>query len=116
MSSIVRYLRVYRAFMRGCLVRELQFRANFLVQWAMVLLWVSYNVLAVELIYSNTTALAGWNEGQVLVLIGSYTLVTGLIYLFCYENWHEFPRQVAMGTFDLVLAKPIDSQFLAFFR
>lgn len=113
---IRRYLRIYGLFLRTCLVRELQFRANFAMQVAVALLWVSYYVLTIKVIYHNTTSVAGWSEGDMLVLTGSYILVRGVLCTVFWDNWHEFPQQVAKGTFDIALTKPIDTQFMAYCR
>lgn len=113
---IRRYCRIYLLFLRTCLVRELQFRVNFAMQVAVALMWVSYYVLTIKVIYHNTASVAGWREGDMMVLTGSYILVRGVLCTVFWDNWHEFPQQVATGKFDIALTKPVDTQFMAYCR
>lgn len=105
-----RYLRIYRAFLSSAFRRELEFRANFFAKVFRSLAWVFFFIMALSVLYSNTTDVAGWSHGEALILTAivqvffsaSYGVFFGLI---------EIPEQVRKGSLDFVLTKPVDSQF-----
>jgi ABC-2 type transport system permease protein len=106
-----RYLRLYAVFWRNCLVREMEFRANF---WANVLTnagWLFFFVLFLKVIYRNTNAVAGWREGEAFILLGSFGLVHGVFELVAMQNLARLPELVRLGTLDFVLTKPVNAQF-----
>ncbi len=106
-----RLWRVYRVFVRNCIVREMEFRANLFASLATILGWLFYYVALIRIIYLNTESIAGWSEGEALVLSGSFTIVWALLNALFYDNLSELPQMIQKGTFDVVLTKPLDSQF-----
>lgn len=113
MTAIRRYLSLYAVFFRNCLVREMEFRANFIANCATTVAWLIYYLFFIEIVYSLTNEVAGWSKGQALILAGSFSLSWGLTNALFTPNLSRLPDEIQRGTFDLVLTKPIDSQFLA---
>ncbi len=105
--------RLYRVFVRNSLVREMEFRANFFASLATIIGWLLYYVALIRIIFLNTESVAGWSEGETLILVGSFTIIWALLNGLCYDNLSELPLQIQKGTFDLVLTKPVDSQFFS---
>ncbi|HEX2999333.1 MAG TPA: ABC-2 family transporter protein [Armatimonadota bacterium] len=103
--------RLYRVFLRNCLVREMEFRANFFASLSTIVGWLLYYILLIDLIYRNTESIAGWSKGEALVLSGSFTIIWALLNGLFYDNLSELPLMIERGTFDLVLTKPVGSQF-----
>ncbi len=111
MKRLAFYARVYRAFLRSSLVREMEFRANF---WAKVffnLLWLGFFLATLKIIYRHTEAIAGWTEPEALVLAATLYFLDALIATLFYFGLSELPTMVRQGTLDYVLVKPVDSQF-----
>ena len=110
-AALRRYGRLYRVFARNNVVRELEFRANF---WAKVftnLSWLLLNVLFLEVLFANTRSIAGWREGEVYVLLGTYMITRALMDILFTPNLGQIPTMIRMGTMDFVLTKPVPSQF-----
>ncbi|MGO8670845.1 MAG: ABC transporter permease [Capsulimonadaceae bacterium] len=106
-----RHLRLYRAFWRNCLRQAVEFRVNF---WSNVLSnigWLFSLVLFMKLIYLNTQSVAGWSEGEMFVLIGTYSTLRGVTDTLFYSNLANLPDQMRRGTLDFVLLRPVNSQF-----
>ncbi len=111
MSNLRRYWRLYKAFWRTSLVREMEFRANF---WAKVfynMLWLGFFLVTLKVIYRHTESIAGWSESEALVLASTLYFIDALISTFFYFGLSELPTMVRQGTLDFVLFKPVDSQF-----
>lgn len=105
-----RYLRIYRHFIASSLVRELEFRANFVAKIAQAMVWLGFSALVLVVIYSNTDSVAGWNKGAAFILSATSFLMYHLVMAFCF-SLIEIPELVRKGTLDFVVTKPVDSQF-----
>ncbi len=111
MKRLAFYARVYRAFLRSSLVREMEFRANFWAKMFYNLLWLGFFLATLKIIYRHTEAIADWTEPEALVLAATLYFLDALITAFFYFGLSELPTMVRQGTLDYVLVKPVDSQF-----
>jgi len=112
MGTAGRYLRLWLAFARNGLVRELTFRTNFLVKISVEVLWLAILLVFYETVFRQTSTVAEWNEQQFLFFVGCYFALGGLIETLFLENCNEFADLVRTGDLDFYLLKPIDEQFL----
>lgn len=105
-----RYWRIYRVFFRSSIVRELEFRANFIAKVLQNLVWLLFFAAILFVIYRNTDDVAGWSRGDSAVLAATCFIMDsfsrGLFF-----SLFEIPEQVRRGTLDFVVTKPVDSQF-----
>jgi ABC-2 type transport system permease protein len=113
MKTLKRYLRLYAIFFRNCIVREMEFRANFVANSITAVAWLVYYLFFIEIVYSHTNAVAGWGKGHALILAGSFSISWGLMNALFSPNLSMLPEHIQKGTFDFTLTKPVDSQFLA---
>lgn len=105
------YLRLYRAFLRTSVVREMEFRANFWAKMFYNAIWLGFFLATLKIIYRHTESIAGWTEPEALVLASTLYFIDALISTFFYFGLSELPAMVRQGTLDFVLFKPVDSQF-----
>ncbi len=110
-----RYGRVYRAFFLSAIARELEFRANFFAKVAQNLIWISFYLVSLFVVYRNTSSVAGWGQGQAILLSGTLFLLAGTFGALA-GGLAQIPEQVRRGTLDFVVTKPIDAQFWVSFR
>ena len=113
---MLRYIRLYGAFWRNCLRQAVEFRANFWANVATNLGWLFSLVLFLKLIFANTQSVAGWSEGQMFLLLGTYSVLRGLTDTLFYQNLSELPNQIRLGTMDFTLLRPVNSQFFVSLR
>jgi ABC-2 type transport system permease protein len=102
--------------MRLGVMNELQYRANFVIQLIQSLVAVGTGLVVLALIFDRTDSLDGWSRPELLVVMGVFTLVGGLIGFAIEPNMGRVMSDVQQGTFDYVLTKPVDSQLLASVR
>jgi ABC-2 type transport system permease protein len=112
MGTAGRYVRLWLAFARNGLVRELTFRTNFVVKILVEVLWLAILLVFYETVFQQTSIVADWNEQQFLFFVGCYFALGGLIETLFLENCNEFADLVRTGDLDFYLLKPIDEQFL----
>lgn len=109
-------LRVWRARARVSIVRELQFRANFILGIMRQILWLGAFILFIYVIFSRTNSLSGWSQGEVLVVLALSRLIEGVLNTLFTQNIAELPRAVQQGQFDFYLVKPVPAQFYMAFK
>src|SRR3989441_3337493 len=74
-----RWLRVLAALWRLNLAEELQYRANFVASVLGTLFWIVTALLTLAVFFSHTTRLGGWDYWEVVVLLGVFNALTGVI-------------------------------------
>src|SRR3990167_2173024 len=109
----MKYLKLFLLFIRYNLVRDMEFRGNFLLLMAVDILWVSFQLLLIEMYFQFTGSIFGWTKPQVFVLMGLFRIVKGIIDVFFRPNINQLPIAVNRGELDFILIKPQDSMFLA---
>lgn len=106
------YYRIWLAGARYSLVRTMMFRGDFFI-WSLVeLFWMAVNLLLIAVIYGHTDSVAGWNEYQMVLLIGTGMLVQRFVTGFFWSNLFELSRNVRTGAFDFYLAQPGNPLFM----
>ena len=111
MSALRRHLAVYRMFLRNSLIRDMSFKANFLLWFVTDSLWFVGQLLFVEVMFAHTDSIVGWGKWEVVLLIGVHQMISQLFQMLFYPNLTAFPELVRTGRLDLVLLLPVDAQF-----
>lgn len=109
------YLRVFLTFARNSLVREMNFRANFLLETISSLGWVLMNVGFYVLLFEYTPMIgraSGWGKYEFFVFLSTTLLVNSLVQALFMTNADELSELIRTGSLDFALLKPIDTQFL----
>jgi len=110
--TLLSYLRIWLACARYSVVRTMMFRFDF-IMWALVeFFWMAVNLLLVAVIYAHTDEIGGWNQYEMLLLVGTSMLVQRFIMGFFWSNLFEFARNVRTGHFDFFLAQPGNPLFM----
>ncbi len=109
-------LRLAGTFLRVGVMNELQYRVNFAFSLVQSLISVGTSIAVLALVFGNTDSLQGWTAGELLVVMGVYVLVGGLIKMIVQPNMQQLMEDVQQGTLDFVLTKPADGQLLVSVR
>jgi ABC-2 type transport system permease protein len=105
-------LRLAGTFLRIGILNELQYRVNFAFSLVQSLISVGTSIAVLALVFGNTSSLRGWSAGELLVVMGVFVLVGGLIKMIIQPNMQQLMEDVQRGTLDFVLTKPADGQLL----
>ena len=109
------YLRVFLTFARNSLVRDMTFRANFVIDAITSASWVFINIAFYALIFQYTPAIgvdSGWGKYQFFLFLSTGLLINSLVQALFMTNADEFSELVRTGSLDFALLKPMDTQFL----
>ena len=105
-------LLVIREYFRIGLLGEMEYRANFFIQIFESLIVLSVALGSLAIVFQHTETLGDWLPDQMIVLVGIYTLIGGLINFVINPSLERFMQDVRQGTLDFALTKPADAQLL----
>lgn len=107
--------KVWRSSARTSLVREMEFRGNFVIGLIRQILWLGAFIFLIDIIFRNTATLSGWDKNGMMIILALSRLIEGIVGILFADNVMALSSRIQQGTFDFVLTKPLPSQFSAFF-
>jgi len=108
--------RLAALYFRVGAMNELQYRANLAVQVVQSILALGTGLVVLALVFSRTDELRGWTRPELLVVLGVFTLMGGIIRTFIQPNMQRLIEDVRDGKLDFLLTKPEDAQLLVSVR
>ncbi len=109
---MISHLRLWRQFWITAFVREAAFRANFFVSAFSALTQVALALITFALIFQFVPSIAAWTQAQVLLVVGIYRIVDGIVSAQIAPNMRAIDGYVEKGDLDLLLMRPVASQLL----
>lgn len=106
-----RYLNLYFSFVKASFIRESQFRFNLLLTAFINFIWGLVYLLLYKFIFGHITEVGDWNYESLLILAAAFLVVNSLVKTFFELNFSKIATTVYYGDLDLILTKPISSQF-----
>ena len=103
-------------FLRIAVLNELQYRVNFFFSLLQSAIAVGTSLAVLALVFRQTDSLRGWSAGELLVVMGVYVLMGGVIRSVIQPNMQLLMTDIQEGTLDFVLTKPADGQLLVSVR
>src|SRR5689334_12067971 len=113
---MLRPLRLAWLFFRIGALNDLQYRANFWLQLLQAAIQLGTGLAVLGLVFSQTPALNGWSQPQLLAVMGVHILMGGVIGALIQPSMERLRSDIRQGTFDYVLTKPEDIQVLSSIR
>ncbi|MGY5060726.1 ABC transporter permease [Streptomyces sp. 900105755] len=104
-------LRLLASVFSLSLRRDLAHRVNFAFDLMQSLLGLATVLATTMAVFHQTRSLAGWSRPEALVLVGVYSLVSGLRGTFVDPNLVTFVGIIRDGTLDEALLRPAPSWF-----
>lgn len=108
---MTKYLGLLKAFFIASTAAELEYRMNILLRILGDIIWYLTQIIMFEIIYANTQNIAGWTLDETRVFLGIIFISDALYMIFFHENINIFSEKIRKGDLDLLLTKPVESQF-----
>lgn len=112
----MRSLRLTLLFLRNSLQVEMEYRANLLASLLTALFSGTLSILTLLGIFGRTAEIGGWDLPRMIALVGVSMIIEGLIDCWLYPSLNAITEYVRQGELDLLLIRPINSQFMVSFR
>ncbi len=112
---MIRYLSVFATFARACLVRDMTFRANFLLECLTSLGWMSMNLAFYLLVFQFTPEIGrgtGWSREPFFAFVATGLIINSIVQALFMPSAEELTELVRTGGLDAALVRPLDAQFL----
>jgi len=112
---VIRYLAIFGTFARACLVRDMTFRANFILECVTSLGWMSMNLAFYLLVFTFTPEIGrgtGWSKEPFFAFVATGLIINSIVQAFFMPSAEELTEMVRTGGLDAVLVQPLDAQFL----
>jgi len=106
-----RYIEIYGIILRNSLIREMSFKANFLLWMVVEVLWFLGQIVFFSIIFGSVNHIGDWSKWEVVLLVGTHQIIAQLFQAFFFVNVANVPELVRTGKLDSLLVLPIDSQF-----
>jgi len=116
MSGWRRYLSVYGALCRNSVMRDMQFKLNFLLWLVVEMLWFGLQITFISVIYAHTDHIGTWTRYEVIFLIGAANFVEQLFHAIFLNNITQLSELIRTGRLDFMLLLPVNSRFLISLR
>ena len=104
-----------KALLKINLQMVLAYRVDTAVNILLEIFGLAWELLALGIIFSNTSSLGGWGLGDLIALLGVFHFVNALMFILIWPNTEKFNASVRDGTLDYTLLMPADSMFLVTF-
>jgi ABC-2 type transport system permease protein len=111
-----RYFRLIALFIRATVQVQLEYRSGAVGRVIANLLSTATTILLLWAMFQQVESVGGWSFDQVLVLIGIVTTIDYVVEVWLYPSLSKITTYVQRGEFDVLLVKPVPSQFLVTFR
>jgi len=109
------YLRLISTFIKINLQMSLAYRSEAISEILLDLIWLAWELLSLQIIFSNTVSLGGWGMGELIALLGVLMTVNTFMSALIWPNTEKFNASVRDGSLDYMLLQPVNSMFLVSF-
>ena len=94
MPSFVRYAHIWLAQIRYSTVREMMFKANFLLWIGVELAWFGLQLSFIQFLYLQVNTIAGWGKWEMILLVSTNNLIQQIFQTFLMINLTKLPELV----------------------
>jgi ABC-2 type transport system permease protein len=107
-----RYLLLLLIQIRASLQTALAYRFEFFFEGLTAVFWTVTTFIPLFIAFDRADVVAGWTLGDSLLVLGFFMLLKSVLEGAVNPSLLTVVEQIRQGTFDFVLLKPVDAQFL----
>lgn len=111
MRKIKKYLGVLKVLIalrfHNLMVFCMDFLAPFFIDGSLFLV----QLLVFQAVYANVDTVGGWGSGEMILYIGTFSLLNAVSMLVCFFGIVTIPEKIRSGEMDLYLSKPVSPLF-----
>src|SRR5258708_13332356 len=110
-NVVRRYIEICSIMLRNSLIREMSFKANFVLWMVVEVLWFCGQILFFSIIFGQVDRIGDWTKWEVVLLVGTHQIIAQLFQAFFFVNVANVPELVRTGKLYSLLVLPIDIHF-----
>jgi viologen exporter family transport system permease protein len=112
MTGAAHHARLFWVQARASLATALQYRVDFLIEGGMSIYWLFWNIAPLLILFDTRPTVAGWDFPSALIVIAWFTVLRAFLEGAINPSLVDVVERIRTGSFDYVLLKPADTQFL----
>lgn len=112
-STVRRYLYLWRIFVLNSLAMELEYRAAFIGETIVAFTQMGWQLAGIAVFFVHRPRIGTWTFWEATIVLGLFVFFDGFIEMFFRPNMAEIIQHIRQGTLDFILLKPVNAQFLA---
>jgi ABC-2 type transport system permease protein len=116
LPEIKKHLKIYRQFIKMSIMEQLEYRVNFIMGFLCECVWLFSKMLYVIIIYRVGGDISGLSSDQLILFIGTFTVMTAMYTGLFMTNFYGISRKIAKGELDMLIVKPVSLQFFVTMR
>jgi len=109
--TVNRYFKLWLAFFRNTLSRDMEFKMNFIFEIFIDIIYYGSLFFFFKVIFQFVDALGDFNQDAIIIFLILVYIADSLYVFFLGNNVFEINNKVKSGDLDFILLKPINSQF-----
>lgn len=114
--TLRRYGAIYAALWKNSVVREMGFKANFVLWIFVEMLWFALQLSFFTVIYSHTDRIGTWSKWEVVMLLGASHFIQQIFTAIFLTNCTQLSELIRTGKLDFMLLLPVNTRFMISFR
>ena len=107
--------RLIKTFLKINIQMSLAYRADKVINILINIMWLGWELLSLNIIFSNTKTLGGWGPGELIALLGVFRFLNMMMAGLLWPATEKFNASVRDGSLDYTLLQPANSLFLVSF-
>ena len=113
---MLKYLSLLRSFFFASAISDLEYRLNITIKIVTDIIWYGAQLSVFEVLFRHANNISGWTIESTRVFMGVLFVVDACWMLLFSENLDRMSDKVRKGELDLLLSKPVNSQFMMSFQ
>ena len=111
-----KHFELFLSFFKASLISELAFRFNLASRFFTDIIWYAAQLSVFEVLFRHTNNVGGWGLDETRVFMGVLFVTDAMYMLLFSENLDKLGQKIRRGDLDLLLVKPVSSQFMLSFQ
>lgn len=107
-----KYFKIFYIFFKQSLAKLFIYRTSGFICIIYSLIYLAGGYLSIKVFFYQRSELAGWKEGEMLILMGAFQLMTGLFDTLFLWAQDSIPAEIVEGQLDVPLLRPVNTLFL----
>lgn len=108
---MMRHLRLLKMFFKFRLSNQMIYRASFWTAFIIDTSMFLIQLLVFSTLFLNTDSLNGWNKYQMIMFVGTFTIIDGINMFLYFFGIISIPWKIHEGKLDIYMTKPINTLF-----
>jgi len=112
MNIIKKYLKIIKIYFIGSLMKQMEYKFNFLFGGVFELVWLLMYLVFINIIFINTGTIGGWNRYEIMLLTFQGGLTDAVFTFAIVPGLGMLPSLINTGNLDFYLLKPVNNRFI----